>query len=201
MRRVGDCYSVLLKEACAQTTAILTNALSFLMLGLNTPRVPAPTAPQPRASSQPPPATKSVQFDLGSDSSSISSAASPSFEKNRKGHHQSSGGENHQHSTKGSNSSPFAANDSPRLHRRRASQSDLFRSPSPTPSDATIDMPERFDQYGRRKPERGEDPLADTIDDLFLGNGAVGKFLNNLTGAFGGGNGEDGDGGRRRRRR
>lgn len=142
-----------------------------------------------------------MQFDLGSDSSSISSAASPSSEKHRQRRHQSGGGEHHQHSTKDSKSSSFAANDSPRSHRRRASQNDLFRSPSPTPSDATIDMPERFDQYGRRKPERGEDPLADTIDDLFRGNGAVGKFLENLTGALGGGSGENGDGGRRRRRR
>lgn len=102
--------------------------------------------------------------------------------------------------------SPSAANYSPRSRRRRhdrrrASQTDISRSPSPAPSDTTIDLPERFDRYGRRIPERGEDPLADKIEDLLSGKGAAGKFLEKLTGAFGGGSDEDGDGGRRRRRR
>lgn len=178
----------------------------FFFLGLSTRRVPVPAVPQPRASSQPPPATKSVQFDLGSDSSSVSSFTSPSSEKIRKGHHQSGGGEHHQRSTKDSEISPSAANYSPRSRRRRhdrrrASQTDISRSPSPAPSDTTIDLPERFDRYGRRIPERGEDPLADKIEDLLSGKGAAGKFLEKLTGAFGGGSDEDGDGGRRRRRR
>lgn len=64
----------------------------------------------------------------------------------------------------------------------------------------TVDLPDRFDQHGRRKPEKGEDLLADKFEDL-LRNEAVGKFLGRLTGAFGGGSDEDEVGGRRRKRR
>lgn len=207
LRRVGDCCFVLLpKKLAPQPTAILTNALSFLSLGLSAPRVPAQAVSQPRASSQPPPATKSVQFDLDSDSSSVSPFASPGSEKTRIRHRQSGGLENHSYSTNNSEIPLSATNDSPRSrrrrhHRRRASQTDISRSPSPAHSDSTIDLPERFDQYGRRIPERGEDPLADKIEDLFSGKGAAGMLLEKLTGAFGGGSDGDGDGGKRRRRR
>lgn len=191
------------RKLAPKPTAILTNAFSVLLLGLNTARVPGSAVSQPRASSQPPPATKSVQFDLDSDSSSVSSFASPgSPDEIRERRHRSGGGETHQHSTKDSKNFPSATNDSPRSRRRhhdrrRASQTDILRSPSPALSDTTIDMPERFDQYGKRKPQRGEDPLADTIEDLFSGKGAAGKLLGKLTGVFGGGN-DDGDGRRRR---
>lgn len=193
------------RKLAPKPTAILTNALSLLLLGLNTPRVPGSAVSQPRASSQPPPATKSVQFDLDSDSS-VSSLASPSSPNEiRKSRPRSGGGETHQHSTKDSTNFPSATNDSPRSRRRhhdrrRASQTDILRSPSPAHSDTTIDMPERFDQYGRRKPERGEDPLADTIEDLLSGKGAAGKLLGKLTGVFGGGN-DDKDGRRGRKGR
>lgn len=170
------------------------------------PRVPAPAVPPPRASSQPPPGTKSVQFDIDSDFSSVSSFASPhSPDKIHKRHHRSGGGQNHQNSTNDGEISPSAAKNSPRSRRRhhdrrRASQTDDIRSPSPAPSDTTVDLPDRFDRYGRRKPEKGEDLLADKFEDL-LRNEAVGKFLGRLTGAFGGGSDGDGVGGRRRRRR
>lgn len=147
-----------------------------------------------------------MQFNLDYDSSSVSSLASPSSpDKIRKRRYRSGSGEKHQHSTKDSEISPSVANDNPRSrhrhhHRRRASQNDILRSPSPAHSDTTIDLPDRFDQYGRRKPERGEDPLAEKIEDLLSGEG-VGKLLDKLTGVFGGGSGGDGDGGRRRRRR
>lgn len=131
-----------------------------------------------------------MQFDIDSDSSSIYSPGSPSFDKIRKRRHRSGGGENHRHSTNDSEP-PSAANDSPRRRRHhdrhRASQPGTSRSPSPAASDATVDLPERYDRYGRRKPEKGEDPLADTIEDLLSGKGAAGKFLGKLTGAFRGG--------------
>lgn len=55
---------------------------------------------------------------------------------------------------------------------------------SPTPSNETIDLPDRFDKDGRRKPVKGEDPLADAFDDLVSGKGPAAKALKGL---FGGG--------------
>lgn len=75
-----------------------------------------------------------------------------------------------------------------------------MRSPSPTPSDATVDLPPRFDQYGRRRPEKGEDPLADTLEDILNGNGPAGKLFNKFTGALGLSDGGDSDRARRRRK-
>ncbi|KAL8728323.1 MAG: hypothetical protein Q9166_005466 [cf. Caloplaca sp. 2 TL-2023] len=72
------------------------------------------------------------------------------------------------------------------------------RSPSPAKSDTTIDLPQRFDEKGRRIPEKGEDPLADTIEGLLSGGGGIGKFMKGFLG------GEDdplGDGGKNRRRK
>ena len=57
---------------------------------------------------------------------------------------------------------------------------------SPTPSDDTIDLPERFDKNGRKKPEPGEDPMADRLDNILAGKGATGKLFGNLVdGLFG----------------
>ena len=69
-----------------------------------------------------------------------------------------------------------------RHHRRARSRDDVSRTPSPTPSDPTIDLPDRFDQYGRKKPEKGDDPLADKIEELFSGKGRGGKWLSKLMG-------------------
>ncbi|KAL9044670.1 MAG: hypothetical protein Q9214_002208, partial [Letrouitia sp. 1 TL-2023] len=74
------------------------------------------------------------------------------------------------------------------------------RSPSPTQSDATIDLPDRFNKRGEKIPERGEDPIKDVMDDFLNGSGGggLGKFVRGFLGS------EDdamGDGGRRRRRR
>ncbi|KAI4241252.1 MAG: hypothetical protein L6R40_004668 [Gallowayella cf. fulva] len=74
------------------------------------------------------------------------------------------------------------------------------RSPSPAHSDATIDLPQRFDEKGRKIPEEGEDPLADTIEGLLGGgSGGIAKFMKGFLGG-----GEDdplGDGGKNRRRK
>ncbi|KAL8772162.1 MAG: hypothetical protein Q9209_002597 [Squamulea sp. 1 TL-2023] len=72
------------------------------------------------------------------------------------------------------------------------------RSPSPAHSDATIDLPRRFDEKGRKIPERGEDPLADTIEGLLGGSGGLGKLMKGFLG------GEDdplGDGGKNKRKK
>lgn len=70
-------------------------------------------------------------------------------------------------------------------------------------SDATVDLPPRFDEQGNR---RREDPLADKINDILAGRGTAGGLFRRLTGDLLGGNGgvDEGNGsgnGRSRRRR
>ncbi|KAL9109024.1 MAG: hypothetical protein Q9227_006264 [Pyrenula ochraceoflavens] len=102
-----------------------------------------------------------------------------------------------------------------RLHRRHRSDleddntkpSSHLRPDSGVPespaSDSTIDLPERFDKHGRKKPEPGDDPLADKIDDLLSGKGPGSKFFGKLTGGLfsGRGDGDEGGEGSGRRRR
>lgn len=86
-----------------------------------------------------------------------------------------------------------------RRHRRRRSHdpSSSRREPSsrdrstervasPADSEATVDIPARFDDKGRKKPEPGDDPLADRLEDILAGKGAAGKVLGNFfDGLFG----------------
>lgn len=158
------------------------------------PSDPVPST-RPRASSQPPPAGKSVHFN--SISPTPSSPNTPP--KVRKRHYRSGADDESYDFGDGSSSAtdhPSRRHD--RHHRRRAFQDDIPRSPSPARSDTTIDLPERFDKYGRRKPERGEDPLADTVEEFLSGKGAAGKLFSRLTGI---GVEDENDGSGRRRRR
>jgi hypothetical protein len=72
-------------------------------------------------------------------------------------------------------------------------------------SDATVDLPERFDKYGRKKPESGEDLLADKLEAFLAGKGATrvlfGNFADGLLGGSrsGSGSGEANGNGRRRK--
>ena len=53
-------------------------------------------------------------------------------------------------------------------------------------SDATVDLPPRFDDEGKKKSERGEDPVADRFEDIVSGKGAAGKVFGNfIDGLFG----------------
>jgi hypothetical protein len=57
---------------------------------------------------------------------------------------------------------------------------------SPADSDATIELPPRFDEKGRRKTNPDDDPLADRIEEMLAGKGAAGKIFGNfLDGIFG----------------
>lgn len=55
------------------------------------------------------------------------------------------------------------------------------RSPGSDSSGETIELPSRFYADGRRRPERGEDPLAQALEGLFSGHGSAGKVLKRLT--------------------
>ena len=97
---------------------------------------------------------------------------------------------------------PESADPDRRRHRRRQSQEPnssraepistsssrvdpVERVTSPA-SDATVDLPPRFDDKGRKRPEPGEDPLADRLDGILAGKGAAGKVFGNfLDGFFG----------------
>lgn len=66
---------------------------------------------------------------------------------------------------------------------------------SPAHSDETIDLPPRFDGQGRKKAERGEDLVADKIEDFLAGKGSAGKIFRDLTEkVLGGGGGGGGKG-------
>ena len=199
LRRVGDCLLILRRRCQGFTLNLLTR---WLHSGLNSGPVPnaapPPAGPVPevqqRAFSQPPPTGKSVRFNQSSPSSL---SGSKPYNKTPTGHHPRGVPV---HDPMGTTSAP-SVNDRHRPHpqrRRRASDNDINRIPSPTSSDETIDLPDRFDKYGRRKPEKGDDPLADQLEEFLNGNGLAGRFLDRLTGAL---EGVDGDSGRRRHRR
>jgi hypothetical protein len=62
-------------------------------------------------------------------------------------------------------------------------------------SDETVDLPERFDKYGRKKPEAGEDLLAGRLEEFLNGKGAARKLFGNFAdGLLGGSRGGSGSG-------
>lgn len=61
-------------------------------------------------------------------------------------------------------------------------------------SGETVELPPRFHQDGRRKPERGDDPLSDKLNDIFAGKGTLGKVFHKFAGKLSGSSGK----GRRR---
>ena len=156
-------------------------SLTVSTLGISTPRARSPvrSASEPRASSQPPPGTKSVQFNL----TPSSDPSSP--DKIRKRRQRSS--HNNYDSDYDSETSTLLDQDrhDRRHHSRKSSHDDHDRFPSPAPSDETVELPERFDERGRPIPESGEDQLTNNIHDL------LGGWL--------GGSGSDEKGERRRR--
>lgn len=62
-------------------------------------------------------------------------------------------------------------------------------------SDTEI-LPDRFDNEGKKLPERGEDPLADKLQDILRGRGAAGKFFSRFAGDLLGSGSSSGRGGR-----
>jgi len=56
-------------------------------------------------------------------------------------------------------------------HRRKRRRSNDHRRSRSDGSDSseTVDLPARFDSHGKRVPERGEDPIADSVQDLISG--------------------------------
>lgn len=87
--------------------------------------------------------------------------------------------------------------------RNRDRERERDRGDNDDDSDGTVDLPDRFDENGNRKPE---DPLAQKINELLGGQGGAGNLFKGLMGGLlggqgGGGGGEDSDEGRSSRRR
>ena len=68
------------------------------------------------------------------------------------------------------------------------------RPTSPAESDATVDLPARFDNQGRKKTEAGDDPVADRIDEMLKGKGVGGRLFGNFVDGIFGPEGRDGRG-------
>lgn len=151
---------------------------------------------QRRASSQPPPRTKTVQFAL--DSPPSSRANSPT--QIRKRRQQSSSSKSSRHDGRASEEDDSSSRKenphSGRRHHHRSSSDDQLRSSSPGDSDSTVELPERFDERGRSLPQHDDDPMAH-IEKLLGGGGSVGRLLQH----FVGGESDDGDVDRDRDRR
>lgn len=148
-------------------------------------RTSSPSASQPAATS------KSVQFALDDPKHSPVDRPRRS-RRDRRGHDSDNDSSHDGHRS--------ARHQSDR--RQRPPRQDS-RTPSPAPSDETVDLPERFDEEGRPKPETDENPLSDTIQEFLGGKGSVGKMFLTLTDGLIGSNGGGGGGGSRddRRRR
>lgn len=164
--------------------------MTFSFLGVNHSRHNPSARAHDRASSQPAPHNKSVQFDFDT-----SDTSSPKARRHR-----------HRRSEREFSNDSYDSENSPderRHHRSRGSRHhdhhDEPRSPSPAHSDETVDLPPRFDKDGRPKAQRGEDPIADKIEDFLAGKGSAGKLFKNLTDGLLGGGGGGGDDGKRRR--
>ena len=165
---------------------------------------------QRRATSQPPPRSK-VRFNLSpqSDSPTSSGPSSPTKIRQRRQRSSVSNNASHHESGYGSDDVNNHSRDTDSRRRHRSDKApEEARSPSPASSASTVDLPERFDKYGRPLPERGENDFADRFQEILEGKGSMGRLLRNwgLTGSGnnnddeqrpGGGSGE----GRRSRRR
>jgi len=65
---------------------------------------------------------------------------------------------------------------------RRNGDRDGATSPA---SDTTVDLPSRFYKDGRKKPEPGDDVIADRLDEILKGKGMGRVFSNFVDGLFG----------------
>ena len=151
---------------------------------------------QRRASSQPPPRTKTVQFAL--DTPPSSRANSPTQIRKRRQQSKSSKHSRHDgHTSEEDDSSSRKDNSHTGRHHHRSSSDDQHRPSSPGDSDSTVELPERFDERGRSLPQQDNDAMAN-IEELLSGRGSVGRLLQTI-GL--GGESDDGDGDRHGDRR
>ena len=184
------------------------NQLTEINVGVNaTAAAPTPPPifpPTPSVSESPPPG-KSVQFDLSQPSNTPDLHSPANVKDPRRRRRRDRDGDLSDSSVTPTESS--AQPSRRRRHRRHSisgndTQALPRRDSSPSAaSDTTVDLPPRFDKHGRRIPERGEDPLADRLNDFLGERGPGGKWINKIVGVFGGDESDGERGGGRRRRR
>lgn len=148
-------------------------------------RTPRPhTSHRARAASQPP-QPKSVAFDLNAeerpidtgyetdDSDSTIDSLSALHHRNRRRFSNTSS-----HRRRHSSSDPYTSarksqsqpsSSTAKGDRPTASKGNGASNPQESDSDATIDLPDRFDSRGRLLPERNDDPLVDGLEQLLRG--------------------------------
>jgi len=149
-----------------------------------TPGTSRPPSPSVLAAQSPRP--KSVQFDEDPVESEhiITPLESPETRRHRERNRERDDDPDRHHRRHRS------SDHNPSRKRRRRS-----RSVSPGrdgDSDATEDLPPRFDAEGHRLPERGEDPFADKVEDLLQSS-----FFQNMAGNLFGASSNGGHGRRR----
>ena len=106
----------------------------------------------------------------GENTRSLDPGAAEGDDGRRKRHHH------RRRSADPSSSAPSSSSKTP----------DRNQTTSPAESDATVDLPARFDNKGNKKNESGDDPLADRIDGILQGRGVGGKMFGNfIDGIFG----------------
>ena len=133
---------------------------------------------QRRATSQPPPATRTkVRFaDQSPESSPTSSGpATPTrIRQRRSGAAQSTSAQPHD-----GYESDDAVEQQHRRRRRRHTEAgkERDRSDSPPASDSTEELPDRFDKYGRPLPQTDENHFSDKFEELLAGKGGMGRLL------------------------
>jgi len=146
----------------------------------------APIEPSSPVSPQPNQPGKQVQFDLNPVASELSAD-----ESYTSAHHDDGSRKRRRrrddHDRRGDHSRSRSRSYSP--HHGDVDSED-------EPSDAsTVELPPRFDEHGRPVRERGEDPLVESLQELFGGN-----FLKEGLGALLGGSSGSGGGSSSRRK-
>ena len=173
---------------------------------MNTPRAQSPLPSsrpklERRATSQPPPVTKSVRFN---SDPVAPPAPCPPPPHTKPGERGGASKHNASHHDDGYDSEDDQSRARERRRRDRARNNESGTS-SPSESDSTVDLPPRFDERGRPLPEREEDDFVHKFEELLSGRGSLGDVLHSF--GLGGGDDDDserdehGDGDRRRRRR
>lgn len=73
---------------------------------------------------------------------------------------------------------------------RSSNRHSRSKSPASDASGGTVELPPRFNEQGRKIPERGDDRIADNLEDFLNGKGTAGRLFQRFKGdLLGGGSG------------
>ncbi|KAI9726695.1 MAG: hypothetical protein M1834_008960 [Cirrosporium novae-zelandiae] len=148
---------------------------------------------QLRSVSQPAPAGKNVQFDLGdSDSSSPDPGRGARRRDDKRGYESGDSDSTLDHDDRSQRPkrhhrhhhhyrktpAPGEASSRRSAGQEKTDKGHKSEGDSDEPSsESTVDLPPRFDEHGHKMPDRREDPLADQLENLLTGNFNWGSLL------------------------